>query len=84
MSRLWYVCYTMSRDRGCDLHRCVTWWGWCVSYGFVTAPCRLCLQKKEPVGDDDTLPDSVTSKLAQLTADELRPLTVTQLKVSTP
>ena len=43
----------------------------------------LCPQKKEPVGDDDTLPDSVTSQLAQLTADELRPLTVTQLKVST-
>ncbi|XP_043238072.1 probable serine--tRNA ligase, cytoplasmic isoform X2 [Amphibalanus amphitrite] len=38
------------------------------------------LQKKEPVGDDDALPDSVTSRLAQLTPEELRPLTVTQLK----
>ena len=61
----------------------------CVSVGasmcisVVTYCFARCPQKKEPVGDDDTLPESVTSQLAQLTADQLRPLTVTQLKVST-
>jgi len=38
------------------------------------------LQKKEPVGEEEALPETVTSRLAQLTAEELRPLSVTQLK----
>ena len=37
-------------------------------------------QKKEPVGADDALPDSVTSNLADLTKEACEPLTVTQIK----
>ena len=37
-------------------------------------------QKKEPVGADDALPDSVTSNLAELTKEACEPLTVTQIK----
>lgn len=38
------------------------------------------MKKKEPVGDDDTLPDDITSKLDSLTAEDLQPLTVKQIK----
>ena len=38
------------------------------------------LQKKEPAGDDDSLPESVTQHLTELTKDLMDPLTVTQLK----
>ena len=37
-------------------------------------------QKKEPVGADDALPDSVTSNLEALTKEACEPLTVTQIK----
>ena len=37
-------------------------------------------QKKEPVGADDALPDSVTSNLEGLTKEACEPLTVTQIK----
>merc|ERR1719367_1566003 len=38
------------------------------------------MKKKEAIGDDDTLPDSVTSNLADLTKEACEPLTVTQIK----
>jgi len=38
------------------------------------------MKKKEPVGADDALPDSVTSNLADLTKEACEPLTVTQIK----
>jgi len=38
------------------------------------------LQKKEAVGDDDSLPETVSQKLTELTKEVLDPLTVTQLK----
>ena len=38
------------------------------------------MQKKEAVGDDDSLPESITQKLTELTKEVLDPLTVTQLK----
>ena len=56
----------------CDaelLHRCV-----------ITSREMFSLQKKEPVGDSDALPDSVTSKLLELTKESCADLTVTQLK----
>jgi seryl-tRNA synthetase len=37
-------------------------------------------QKKEAVGDDDALPESISQKLTELTKEVLDPLTVTQLK----
>jgi seryl-tRNA synthetase len=37
-------------------------------------------QKKEDAGQDETIPDDVVLNLEKLTADVLRPLTVTQLK----
>lgn len=39
------------------------------------------MKKKEPVGDDDTVPQSIADDLdAQVTSDNLKALTVTQIK----
>lgn len=39
------------------------------------------MKKKEPVGDEsEDVPESITSKLDELTDEELRPLTVSQIK----
>ena len=37
-------------------------------------------QKKEAIGDDDALPDNVTSNILELTKEICEPLTVFQLK----
>jgi seryl-tRNA synthetase len=37
-------------------------------------------QKKEAVGDDDSLPETVSQNLTELTKETMEPLTVTQLK----
>lgn len=37
-------------------------------------------QKKEPIGDDDTLPDTITSNILGLVKETCAPLTVFQLK----
>lgn len=38
------------------------------------------MKKKEPIGDDDTLPESVVSALEAINADSLRELTVFKIK----
>lgn len=38
------------------------------------------MKKKEPVGDDSTIPEEVIEKIEELTADMLRALTVKQIK----
>lgn len=38
------------------------------------------LQKKEPVGDDESIPDDIASNLDKLTSDILKGLTVTKIK----
>ena len=40
----------------------------------------ILFQKKEAAGDADTLPESVTLHLTELTKEVMDPLTVTQLK----
>ena len=37
-------------------------------------------QKKEAIGDDDALPETITSNLLELTKESCEPLTVFQLK----
>jgi len=38
------------------------------------------MKKKEPVGDDDTVPEELLNNIDELTPDKLTPLTVTQIK----
>ena len=38
------------------------------------------MKRKEPQGDDDTLPSEITANLCELTKENLEPLTVFQIK----
>lgn len=40
----------------------------------------LSLQKKEPLGDDDNLPEDLVEGLANLAIDQLKPLSIAQIK----